>query len=101
MWRILLSLLILFIIGRIILFFVDQFKPTENLTHTEVVVYSFSLGYVVLTLSVIVLAQFGLLTPSISLFFILILPVLILCSGIYQRQRGALKSAGIIQLKYK
>jgi len=86
-WRVLISLLILFIIGRIILFFVDQFEPKKNLTHTEVAVYSFSLGYVILTLGGIVLAEFGLFSPSTSLFFIITLPIIILISGLYKRQK--------------
>ena len=84
---VLLSLLILFVIGRIILFFADQFKPAVKLTPTEVVVYSFSLGYVALTFAGIVLAEFKLLTPSTCLFLILTLPFLLLCAGLYQRQR--------------
>lgn len=76
MWRALLSLITLFIIGRTILFFLDQFKPRENLTRTEVVLYSFSLGYAVLTLVGIVLAQFGLLTQLITLIVIMMMPAL-------------------------
>jgi hypothetical protein len=85
MWRILLSLLVLFVTGRTAMFFLNHFEPKEKFSYTEVTIYSFSLGYAVLTIIDITLAQFGLLTPAISLLVIMIMPVLAICFWIYRK----------------
>jgi hypothetical protein len=86
MWRVLLSLLILFSIGRATLFFLNQFEPKEKLSFIEVAIYSFSLGYAILTIIGVTLAQFGLITPSINILTIIILPVLTICFWIYRKK---------------
>jgi len=79
MWLVLLSLLILFVNGRAALFFLSKFGPKERFSCIEVAVYSFSLGYAVLTIIGVIIAQFGLLNPSINLIVITIVPVLSIC----------------------
>jgi hypothetical protein len=86
MWRVLLSLLILFAIGRSTLFFLNKFEPKEKFSFTEVAIYSFSLGYAVLTIIGVTLAQFGLSIPSINLLAIIIIPVLAICFWIYKKR---------------
>jgi hypothetical protein len=85
MWRVLLSLLILFFIGRAALFFLNNFEPKEKLSFTEVVIYSFSLGYASLTIIGVTLAQFGLLIPLINLLVILIIPILAIFFWSYKK----------------
>lgn len=84
MWRALLSLILLFAFGRIAFLFLDRLGPRERLSWIELTVYSFSLGYAVLTIVGVVLAQFGLLTSSISVLVILALPGLAVCFWIYR-----------------
>ena len=86
MWLVLLSLLILFVIGRTALFFLNIFEPKEKFSCTEVAIYSFSLGYAVLTIIGVTLAQFGLLIPSINLLVVIIMPVLAICFWIYKKR---------------
>lgn len=57
------------------------------LSYTEVAVYAFSLGYAVLTIIGVALAQIGLLTPPINLLVIIALPVLAICVWIYEKQK--------------
>lgn len=79
MWQffsVLLTLSILFVNGGATLFFLNYLKPKGKFSKVEVAVYSFSLGYAVLTLLELVLAQFDILLPSVNFVIILILPVL-------------------------
>ncbi|UCE95695.1 MAG: glycosyltransferase family 39 protein [Candidatus Bathyarchaeota archaeon] len=91
MWRVLLSLFILFANGKATLFFLNKFEPKEKFSHTEALLYSFSLGYAVLTIIGISLAQFGLLISAISLLVISIIPLLALCLWIYRKQEENLR----------
>jgi hypothetical protein len=86
MWRALLSLIILFVIGRAALFFLNTLRPKEQFSTTEVAIYSFSLGYAVLTIMGVILAQFGLLIPPIDLLVIMIMPVLAICFWLYRKR---------------
>ena len=81
-----LSVLILFVVGRIVLFFLNNFKPKEKFSYIEVVIYSFSLGYAFLTIMGVTLAQFWLLTPTINTLIIIILPILAISFWIYKKR---------------
>ena len=87
MWLVLLSLLILFVIGRATLFFINRSGSRERFSCIEVAIYSFSLGYALLTIIGVALAQFGLLTPSIELIVIVALPVFSICFWIGKKLR--------------
>jgi hypothetical protein len=87
LWRVLLSLFILFIIGRALLFFLNKSEPKEKLSYTELALYSFSLGYAALTIIAITLAQFGILIPPISLIAIIIIPALAIVFWIYKKRK--------------
>ncbi len=79
MWQVfsvILAFLILFINGGATLFFLSYLKPKGKFSKVEVVVYSFSLGYAVLTLLDLVFAQFNFFLPSVNIVIISILPVL-------------------------
>lgn len=86
MWRVLLSIFILFVVGRAVLFFLNRFELEEKFSFTEVGVYSFSLGYAILAIIGVILGQFGLLIPSINLVIIVAIPVLALCFLIYRKR---------------
>ena len=88
MWRVLLSLLILFVLGRSVMFFLNQFGPKEKVSYTEMAMYSFSLGYATLTIIGVILAQFGILISPINLIIIIIIPVLAICFWIYKKRDG-------------
>jgi len=68
------------------MFFLTQSRPQEKLSHTEVLIYSFSLGYAILTIIGVILAQFGLLIPQINIVIIIIIPVLAICFWIYKKR---------------
>jgi len=87
MWRVLLSLLVLFMNGWAVLFFLNHFKPSRKSCYVEVAVYSFSIGYSVLTLVGVALAQFGFLTQSISLLVCILIPLPAVCFWIYQKRK--------------
>ena len=87
MWKVLLSLFILFTIGRAALFFLNQSKPKGKFSYTEVALYSFSLGYAILTIIGVILAQFGLLIPPINIIVITLIPVLPICFWIYKKRK--------------
>jgi hypothetical protein len=86
MWKALLSLLILFVIGKAVLFFLNQFMPKTKFSYIEVAIYSFSLGYAVLTIIGVTLAQFGLLIPPINIIAIIIIPILAICFWIFNKK---------------
>ncbi|UCH32320.1 MAG: hypothetical protein JSV05_02775, partial [Candidatus Bathyarchaeota archaeon] len=86
MWLVLLSLFILFTNGKATLFFLNKFEPKEKFSYTEVVLYSFSLGYAVLTIIGTSLAQFGLVISSINLLAVSIMPFLALCFWLYKKR---------------
>jgi hypothetical protein len=86
MWRVLLSLLILFSIGKAAMFFLNR-EQREKLSYTEIMLYSFSMGYVVLTIMTVTLAQFGFLTSPMSLLAIVLLPALAACFWVYRKRR--------------
>ena len=88
MWLVLLSLLILSSIGLAVLFFISQFAPKQKLSGIETTIYSFSIGYAILTIIGIPIAKLGLMTPSIIWFVILIMPVLAILLWIYKKRKG-------------
>lgn len=97
MWRALLSLLVLFVIGRTVLFFLNRLEPKGKFSFTEVTIYSFSLGYAVLTIIGVALAQLGLLTPSVNLLVIITMPALAICYWIYKGlEKKSLHSQNLI-----
>jgi len=87
MWRVLLSLLILFANGEAVLFFLNRFTPKAKFSYIEITIYSFSLGYAVLTIIGVILAQFGLLISPIDIISIIIIPVLAICFWIYKKRK--------------
>ncbi|KON32180.1 hypothetical protein AC478_01005 [miscellaneous Crenarchaeota group-1 archaeon SG8-32-3] len=87
MWKVLLSLFVLFAIGRAAFFFLNQSKPKEKFSYTEVLLYSFSLGYAILTIICVILAQFGLLIPPINIIAITLIPVISFCFWIYKKRK--------------
>ena len=87
MWKVLLSLFILFAIGRVALFFLNQSKPRKGFSYTEVALYSFSLGYAILTIIGVILAQFGLLILPINIIVITSIPVLAIFFWIYKKRK--------------
>ena len=87
MWLVLPSLLILPSIGLAVLFFLNQFAPKQKLSRIEITIYSFAIGYAVLTIIGIPLGQLGLLTPPIIWVIILIVPLLAICFWIYKKRK--------------
>jgi MFS family permease len=87
MWRVLLGLFILFGNGSATLFFFNRYEPKKTLSYTEVAVYGFSLGYAVLTIIGVALAQIGLLTSPFTWLVIIALPILAICVWIYEKQK--------------
>ena len=87
MWKVLLSLFILFAIGRVALFFLNQSKTRKGFSYTEVALYSFSLGYAILTIIGVILAQFGLLIPPINIIVITLIPFLLIFFLIYKKRK--------------
>jgi hypothetical protein len=87
MWKVLLSLFVLFAIGRAAFFILNQSKPKEKYSHTEVMLYSFSLGYAIITIICLILAQFGLLIPPINIIAITLIPFLSFCFWIYKKRK--------------
>ena len=83
---VLLSLFLLFINGGAILFFLNCLKPREKYSNIEIVIYSFTLGYAVLTLTSLALAQFGFLIFPINMLVVLLIPILALCFYIFRKQ---------------
>jgi hypothetical protein len=87
MWKVLLSLFVLFAIGRAAFFILNQSKPKEKYSHTEVMLYSFSLGYAIITIICLILAQFGLLIPPINIIAITLIPFLSFCFWVYKKRK--------------
>jgi hypothetical protein len=83
---VLLSLLFLFANGAAILYFLNYPRSGKKFSNIEVLIYSFPLGYAVLTLTSLAIAQFGFLVYPINLFAILIIPVIALCLYTYRKQ---------------
>lgn len=88
MWLALLSLFMLFAVGLAVLFFLNHLEHREKISWIEVATYSFSLGYAVLTIIGIPLAQVGLLRPPITIAIIMIIPILAICFWIYEKRKG-------------
>jgi hypothetical protein len=83
MWRIFLCLFIFFFVGRAFLFFLKQPEGKGKLTYTELIIYSISLGYAVLSIMGVILAEIGILTAPITLVIIILLPVFAISYWIY------------------
>lgn len=84
--NVLLSLLFLFVNGKAILYFLNYLQPGKKFSNIEIVIYSFPLGYAVLTLTSLVIAQFGFLKYPINVFATIIIPVIALCLYTYRKQ---------------
>ena len=87
MWRILLSFLIIIINGWATLSLLNKFRPTRKYGNIETALYSFSLGYSILTLIGVAFAQFGILNPSIRLLTCILIPFAALLSVIHQKKK--------------
>ncbi len=87
MWRVLLSLIILFAVGRAVMFLLNWVGRKEKFSFTEMMIYSFSIGYASLTIIGTGLAQFSFLTFPFNLIVTTILPFLAVCLWIYKKRQ--------------
>ena len=85
MWRVVLCLFTLFFVGRALLLFLEKPEAKGKLTYTELTIYSFSLGYAILTIIGVILAEIGLLVTPINFVAIIILPAFGICFWIYRK----------------
>jgi hypothetical protein len=86
-WLVLLSLLILFITGRALLFLLNNGRAKDDLSYTELALYSFSLGYAGLTIITLILAQIGILVAPMNSIAILSIPTTAIIFWVYRERK--------------